>query len=376
MPYSTTPQPLADTDVKWEVFLQQRDGRQIIPLTDLVIRGHLFLSLNGLGSFSLEFSLEKLRAKGYNDIPDDMMLEFVRKHGVTRSFSFYKRKSVRTRDTLIIAGFGLNHLIKRRVVAYFAESSQAQKTDYLDDMMKAVITENMTASAVHFETGATETARDYNQVVTFTVAPDDSQAPSDTMSFAWDNCYAVCRKIADNSTQQGTRLYFGIERTGDTSYEFRTYTGLMGIDRRAEKTFGNESGNLSGTEYMRDASDTLTYLYVAGRGEAATRKVSEVAEHDALDAFTRIEGVYNATNSPDTSLPALGYQQLRKNRPVETFKGELVSNEKAFYGVDWDLGDMLDAKDGDTEFSIMVNGIEMYFGKTEVSGRFEVIPDE
>ena len=37
---------------------------------------------------------------------------------------------------------------------------------------------------------------------------------------------------------------------------------------------------------------------------------------------------------------------------------------------------MLDAKDGDTEFSIMVNGIEMYFGKTEVSGRFEVIPDE
>lgn len=373
--YSSTPLPLEVTPVTWEVFLQTRTGAQLIPLNGIATRGQVYVSLNGLGSFWLELDRDKLRAAGYEDIPDRMLIEFVRKHGAVRKFSFYKLKTVRTGNRLTISGLGLNVLLQWREIAYYAGSSYAYKTAALDNMAKAIVRENLTSVAVHYQTGAPETGRDYGQVLTFTVEADVSAAPSDTLGFAWENVYETLLKICTNSAEQGTRLFFEVARIGDEAFEFRTYTNLPGIDRRAGRTLGAEAGNLSDTEYVRDATGEITYLYVAGKGEADQRKIEEVTVDRELDALTRVERTYNATTTPNPALAGVGREVLQRYKVLETFDGKLVSNAGGYYGVDWDLGDMLDAHDGPDTFSILVTGLEMLYGAPSVTGSFEVVAD-
>jgi len=129
-------------------------------------------------------------------------------------------------------------------------------------------------------------------------------------------------------------------------------------------------------EYKR--SSEITYLYVTGQGEGQLRNIAEVSNSDALDAspLNRREGSYNANQTAAADLTNVGYQQLDKNKPVKLFDGELLDTENARYGLDWDLGDMLDAQDGDDEFEIMITGVEFSMtggGKEQIRGTFEVI---
>lgn len=378
--YGSGTLPLALQMPTWEVWLERYDGSALLPLTDMVNRGHLYVSLNGLGSCSLELSLDKLQAAGYKDIPTDSLLEFRRKHGAVKSFSFYKRKTTRTQDGLIVAGMGLNHLLKRRVIAYYTGSSFAKKTAALDDMMKAIVKENCYTEAVDYEDGTTVVPeRDYSQIIDFTVQPETTLAPSDTVAFAWDNVYDTLVKLAENATQQGTRLFFEVVRVSDNAFQFQTFANAYGIDRRGQQTFSAAFGNLTDTELTLDRSNEVNYLYVAGKGREEYRKIEEVqnvanVQHSPLN---RIEGVYNATNTDDNALASVGYQALERNKPLRLFKGQLQDAEGSRYGVDWDLGDLLDAQDGEEEFEIMVTGVEFDFsgGRTSIKGRFQVLDE-
>lgn len=378
--YGTGILPLALQSPAWEVWLERYDGSALLPLTEMVNRGHLFVSLNGLGSCSLELSLDKLQAAGYKDIPTDSILEFRRKHGTVKSFSFYKRKTTRTQSGIIVAGMGLNHLLKRRVIAYYTGSSFAKKTAALDDIMKALVKENCTSDAVDFEDEVTAVPeRDYSQVLDFTVQPETTLAPSDTVAFAWDNLYETLVKLAENATQQGARLFFEVVRIGDTAFQFQTFADAYGIDRRGQQTFSAAFGNLTDTELTLDRSAEINYLYVAGKGREEFRKIAQVqnvtnVQHSPLN---RIEGVYNATNTDDNALESVGYQALERNKPLRLFKGQLQDAEGSRYGLDWDLGDLLDAQDGDEEFEIMVTGVEFDFSgnSTSIKGRFQVLDE-
>lgn len=381
--YSGGELSLAITPVRWEVNLQRYDGSTLLPITKIVKRGHLFVSLNGLGSFSLELSPKKLNALGYKDIALDSMLEFRRKHGAVRTFSFFKRKTDRTRDTLTISGYGLNHLLKRRAIPYYAESSYAKKNMALDDMAKELVRENCTSDAKVFDdTATTDTLRDYAALgFSLTVQPNNTAAPVDTMGFAWEkDLFATLQKVCQNSTQQGTRLFFNVERIGDTAFEFRTYIDQQGTDRRAIQTFGAAAGNLTETKVVLDRSEEVTYLYVAGRGDAANRKIEEVSNTTRLGAspINRLESVYNATSTADADLAGVGNSVLEKYKPVRLFDGELVSRFGAYYGIDWELGDLLDIDDGGEQFTALVHAVEFDFapgGKTTARGRFTILDE-
>lgn len=379
MTYGSGDLPLAWQNPTWEIWLERYDGSALFPLTDMVIAARVYVALNGLWSFALELSLEKLHAAGYKDIPTDSIIEFRRKHGTVKSFSFYKRKTVRTKYRIIIAGFGLNHLLKRRVIAYYTGSSYAKKTGYLDDLAKAIVRENMTSDAVNYADGSADTARDLGQVLDFTVQVDTSNAVSDTMAFAWDNVYETLVKICDNSAKQGTRLFFEIVRTGDTSFQFQTLTNTYGIDRRGAQTFGEAFGNLGNTELTLDRGTEVNYLYVTGKGVEEYRKIEPVSNDDLINAspLNRMEGTYNASTADDDALAGIGARVLERSKPLRLYKGELQDSEGARYGVDWDLGDLLDAQDGDEEFEIMITGLEFSLSdnQTTTRGRFMVLDE-
>lgn len=379
--------PLEYQKPTWEVWLQRYDGTQLVPLTDIAIRGHLVIALNSLWSFSLVLPLDKLTrspeqgGKGYKDIPLDSMLEFTRTHGQSKSFSFYKRATrPRTHDTLTIAGFGLNHLVRRRWIAYYAGSSYASKTAPLDDLAKAIVRENCTSAAVLFDdTGTPDTDRDYAQMgLDFTVQVDGSSAPSDTVGFAWQNVWDTLLDLAANSAEQGTRLFFQVERLGATRFQFQTYTDHYGVDRRGGQAFGSKFGNLSETQFTLDHSEEVTVLYVAGRGDQDKRKVVKVENltRRNASAINRIERVYNATTTDDSKLAGVGNQVLDTYKPLRLLNGKLMSRPGSYYGIDWDLGDLIDLEDGGEEFSALVTAVEFDFGaggETSAQGRFALI---
>ncbi len=57
--YSGGALPIELTPVSWEILLQRFNGVQLFPLTPLSLEWDLFVSLNGLGSFSLMLDLKQ-----------------------------------------------------------------------------------------------------------------------------------------------------------------------------------------------------------------------------------------------------------------------------------------------------------------------------
>ena len=376
--------PLETIDPSWEIWLQRPNGTDIGALTRLVTQAKATLILNHLWSFGLSLSLHELyKTFGIRDIPLDSMIEFRYKRGITRNFSFFKRKTMRSKDTLHIAGFGLNHLLRRRTTgAYFAGTSYVSKDDYLDDMMREIVNENLYTGAVDRDTLAADTDRDLSQVsgFDFALAPEVSAAPQYAMSLHGKNVFDVLAELSEISTQAGTRLFFNIERTGNNAFEFRTYTDSQGVDRRNLKTFGEKAGNMSGVETTHDHSEEVNFYYVAGQGTGVNRAYEEVENTDAsqLSPLNRMEGFRDARQTPTAELTQVGYQELEHNKAVKIFKGQLEDRAGARFGLDWDLGDLLSATDESEDFSIMINAvqIDLNAGKQQsITGRFQVIED-
>lgn len=365
----------------WEVLLQRFDGTQLIPLTKLAGGWSFFVSLNGLGWFNLPLHRARLAEVGYpDDIPLDSLVEFMfSRSGKKKGFSFYKRKVKRTQNLIEISGRGLNFLLGGRTTgAYSANTTYTVKTLPLDDMVKQIVRENCGDEAVIESTGDPDTERDYSQVIGFSVAENTSGAETHTLSFADDNVYETLVKIANLSTQDGTRLFFQVERPNDTTFKFETRLDCYGKDRRGIRTFGVENGSMRDTEFMADHSDEITYIYVAGQNPGALRERVPVSNPTALNAspLNRRELTRDARNTATENLESVGYQELEARKAVRSFDGELIDAEGARYALDWDLGDILDAKDGEDEFEIMITGVRFDNRGGEdvaITGQFVVI---
>lgn len=370
-------------EVHWEVYLQRFDGKQLRAFPKAaILEWAFFVSLNGLGWFRLTISLDGLREMGYGnalDLPLHSMIEFKRKRGKVRNFSFYKTDFKRTENLYTAKGYGLNWLLQgRETAAYYAGTSYTVKSGALDDSMKAVVRENCYTGAVNRDTGDPDPARDYSQIIGFSVAEDVSAAATATLNCADDNVYDVLVKMANISAQQGTRLFFQVEREAETTFIFRTYTDVYGLDRTGKRTFGTANGSMRDTSYEVKHGSERTYLYVLGQGQGALRNIEEVSNSDGLNAspLNRREGAYNANQTAAANLASVGYQQLERNRPLKLFDGELIDSEESRYADHWDLGDLADVKDGEYEAKIMITGIEFSVsggGKEQIKGTFEEI---
>ena len=261
--YSGGQLPLDYTPATWEIWLQRYDGTQLVALSPLALDWKIFIGLNGLNSFTLALDLLQLNALGYRDIPLDSMIEFRRRRGAVRTFSFYKRDFRRERDLYTCSGFGLNWLLQgRNTAAYYAGTSYTVKSGAIDNLMKEVVRENCYTGAVNRDTAAADTLRDYSQIFGFSVAANTQQADEATIHCAQDNVYNVLVKLANMSAQKGTRLFFEVFRTGDTTFVFDTRAVCYGIDRRNSRTFGRENGTMRDTVLEYKRSSEITYLYV------------------------------------------------------------------------------------------------------------------
>jgi hypothetical protein len=343
----------AQNATEYEIWLHQTDGRRLTLIEPLAFE--YVIPLNDIGRWTIT-------------LPADFDPAFIRKD---RRISIWRAPAggALRREcsglltwwqyadteagmkTLRMAGPLMTALLKRRIVAYAAGSAEAEKTNQADDLMKAIVRENLGSLAA--------AAR---QDSWLTVEQDWTLGPSLSKGFSRRNVLAVLQDIADTARQNGTEIYFDLAPINDRDLVFRTYRDQPGRDRSAWLSVSIETGNLSKPSLTIDYDNEINFAYAGGQGEGALRTI-ETAEDTArsgLSAFARSEGFADARNdSSSAGVQATADALLTAGRPIIKFTGDLIDQPGTCYGGDWFHGDRLTANYRGLQFACLVRSLHV-----------------
>ncbi len=277
--------------------------------------------------------------------------------------------------TYVVEGYDQSYLLTSRIIAYKAGSSQAKKTAAIDDMMKAIVAENLGASA-------TDTARSLASLG-LTVQANLTQGANTTFEFANRPLLDVLKELSDWSVTNPPAIYYDVEALSPTSFEFRTYKNQRGTDHAANSgnplNLGAEFGNLTQPSLEVDYSDEVTFVYAGGPGEGADRTIVPVPDQSGrlgASPFNRREAFVDARNETTGGGPeARGKAALQAGRPRSKFAGNLVDTPGCRYGIEWGFGDKVTATYMGQQFTAMITAVTVSVdgnGKETVSARLEV----
>jgi hypothetical protein len=258
----------------------------------------------------------------------------------------------------IVRGFCGKELLRRRIVAYYAGSSQSSKSDYADDMMKEIIDENFVSP--------TDTARDLSAYIS--IDPDLGAGPSMDKGIAWRNVLEVLKEIQETTRTNGNEVFFEMipRYSGSSvSWVFTTYTGQVGRDRTSRPgmiVFDHENGTVVNPFYERDRREESNYIYALGQGEGPEREVQETTKtaYIAASRINRCEAARDARHleSADSVLAA-GRAAAEEKRPVERYGGRIREGRNARFGIDWDYGDLVVARYRGDYFNTIVRAVQI-----------------
>lgn len=240
--------------------------------------------------------------------------------------------------TVEILALDNNHIPGLRIIPAYSGSTGAEKSGAADDLIKAVVRENLTA--------ATDTARNLSF---FTVQADSSLGAQVTQAFAYQKVLNCIQAFCNLSEAAGTWLAFDCVTTLD-GVEFRTYTNQRGVyhGKTAGDTMrrlvGRQFGNVGTVKVIHDYQDIATAVYAGGQGQEENRIIKTALDtvQIALSPLGRVEFFTNATNSADPAVvQAKADAELQKRGPVFALETELKETEGFIFGVDFDYGDIV-----------------------------------
>lgn len=278
---------------------------------------------------------------------------------------------------LTLAAVSSTEILATREILYDAESAYAAKTDNADDMMKAIVREAFTSSAlVADRDGYSASDSTPNISAYLTVQADLAQGVSTTMGFSRKNVLETLQEIARKSAEDGTAIYFDIVAIpsvnaaglAGTTLEFRTYKTLRGIDHTfpsglAPLTLSMEFGNLDDVTLARDHRGEVTFVSAAGTGLNADRQITFDSDTTrmGISPFNRRERVIQAFSAQEDSnaRQAIATAELRAGRPLRIFAARLVETEQTRYGVHWRWGDKVTAIVGTQQFDCKIDVVRV-----------------
>jgi len=264
-----------------------------------------------------------------------------------------------------------NELLGRRIVAYADGSAQADKSGYADNVMKAIVRENLGADCV-------DVARDLS-AWGLSVAADESLGPTVDKKCSRRYVLDVLRELAAAAASEGTRTYFALEPTSSTTCVFRTWTGQPGMDRTGVILVGLEYGNLVDPVLEYDGMNEKTYVYAGGQGTGAVRNIQAAYDEAriGLSAINRREGWVDASaGDTDDLVAAEASAALQAGRPRRFFGGRLIETPGCVYGRDWAFGDRVTAVYDGQSYACLVKAVTVKVtatGGEQISADLELL---
>jgi hypothetical protein len=230
-----------------------------------------------------------------------------------------------------------NWLLDTAIVWAYAGSAAASKTAIPDNMMKAIVLEQLGASA-------TPASR-----IKLTCAPNlGAGGASITKEFAYRNVLTVIQELAELANEGGVWLGFDVVRTAPGTFEFRTYTGQRGQNHGRSsgdpRLVGKQYGNLSQATFGEYHADERNVILVGGQGEESARTLvtrESVKRRDA-SKWNRREYFQDARDLETTaSLNAEGDAVLDEYKPRQVLTGTIHDTPGMQYNIHYWFGDIL-----------------------------------
>ena len=271
------------------------------------------------------------------------------------------------REFLDVLAYSTLFVLGGRIVAYASGSSQANQSGYLDDIMKAVVRQNVGSSAT--------AAR---QISDLSVETDASAGPqTDGQAFARKNVLAVLKDLSAEAVKLGTGVYYDI----DADFTFRTYAGQRGQDRSVSSgqplILSTNNGSLTKVRISTISADERNYIYAGSGGQGDERVVATASDADRMaeSPYNRRELWLDARNSTQAEAAALAQAELNQMRPREIWDVDMVDTPAIRYGRDWGFGDRLVAEYKTRQRDVMVVQTDLLLenGQETISGKLEVL---
>jgi hypothetical protein len=293
-------------------------------------------------------------------------------------------------------------LLRRRHVIQQAGTNYTAKTDEIDDMMKAIVRQQMLYDSALDENGVSDNTRAFPQHE-FSVQVDKSLGPSVTLEFADRNVLEVLQELKDLSIQKNRdssanhKILFdmvirdlrdfeifildadseialdeagdglldetSIETSSDLGFEFQTFADLIGSDRTDDLEFSEDNGNLRTPSHSVSHLDEVNVAYAKGQGAGESRQTEEVVDTPRAGAsrWNRVETIVDASGDVDAAgLQNAGRAELGSGIPIEILEAIILNTPggdgkpRSLYGVDWDMGDLLRVNYADKQFDVEV----------------------
>lgn len=399
----------------YEFFLLDDAGKRITALT-----GYYFFSyarsINGLGVLEMGFPLEVFRKQVFPLFQVDRRIDVWRSPATgipMRREQVYliRMWEIETRETdsmqtVILRSRDAKDLLNRRFIIQAAGTSYTRKTAKIDDMMKAIVREQMLYGTAVDVDGVLSPDRYFPQGE-FVVQDDLGLGPLVTQTFAERKVMDILKGLRELSFQKAdsdpasNKIYFDVvpfelvtgteyildesnpleaiqdemgyplidesasvsEKVNGIGFRFETFAGLRGRDRTNGIVFSIENNNLKGPRYSKSHLEEATSVIVKGFGRGDSRAWDVVdSENVHASRWNRVELFEDASTEPDqTNLADYAYEPLNKNKAQELLNCTFLNTPgsadtpRSLYGIDFDLGDLVPVEYAGMRKNIEIN---------------------
>lgn len=276
-------------------------------------------------------------------------------------------------EFIIVAGFSLNHLLKRRLIIPEDDMTGAGGWSTKADLASTVIYEFVRDQAISPVLNTDRGFAGLTANVTLGVGGYIFQR------LQYENLFEIVQQCA----MQGN-VDFRIVRTSGVEFEFQC--GHFGTDYSRRSNEGLPNGRFVLFELPRDniISPQLTFdhreeqnvCYVFGQGPENDREIVEVTSGTVNDSpWNTLEVKTDARNNEIGDYEGLvldGQNHLQENAPITLLTFELSEMERfEYYNVRWSLYDTVSARYGGYETDLRIMGVNVTFD--EKGDKIEVV---
>jgi hypothetical protein len=250
-----------------------------------------------------------------------------------------------TDDTIKVTAPSLQHLLTRRINAYYAG---LQDTPSRVGAIYAGPVLNIMCDVFEANFIGINPERD---VLTLPYYPAGFQinyksgGPSLNITCSRENVFDILKKMAEASFTQG-RWAVGLVRSNGQTWRFDAHLDFAGVDRRRTLVLSPELANVQNVVLSENAIDRKSAVIAAGRGTGKARSLN--IQIDTNRVNSSIIG-YNElfaedTNARDNQIINVARAALRKHRIITEFSCDLTQSPNTVRGIHYDVGDYLRVK--------------------------------
>lgn len=232
---------------------------------------------------------------------------------------------------LIVVGKDCRSILGQRIVWF-----QTNFSGTVEDYVRRLITENIVSPET-----------EYRQIDNFVLGPKAGLTDKIVQQVTYDR---LDEKIIEVCTayNYGSRVVLN----DNNQFEFTLYKG---VDRSYNQetndyvVFSDDFDNIISSRYKTDNSNFRNVMLVAGEGEGINRKRYSWGTASGLDRYELFvdandlssETLEGVTIEYASALRARGLEALAEHGIVESFEGEVEPNYSYKYGIDYQLGDVV-----------------------------------